>query len=96
MTLNGKYFEVGKAIRNEELPACSFRSVNDVYKNPSATKQEIFCDWLKWFIENGGYCGVASFNSMIFTIDGLVNDSETGKEYYCHITPTHNYCYEVV
>ena len=94
--LNGKYFEMEKAIKNTELPACSFKSVDDVYGRPSSRKRVIFQNWLNWFVANGGYCGVASHNSNFFTLDGLVNCNETGKEYYCHITPAHNRCYEIV
>ena len=96
MELNGKYFEVGKSITKLELPACSFKSVNDVYARPSTTKQRIFDSWFNWFIQNGGYCGVSSHNSNFFTLKGLVIDTSTNKEYYCYITPAHNRCYEIV
>ena len=94
--LNGKYFEEGKSITKMELPACSYETVDDVYGRPSNSKRTIFNNWLNWFIANGGYCGVASHNSNFFTIDGLVYDNETKKQYYCHITPAHNRCYEIV
>ena len=96
MTLNGKYFEVGKSITKLELPACSFKSVDDVYARPSNRKRVIFQNWFDWFVANGGYCGVGSHNSNFFTLHGLVIDNETKKEYYCYITAAHNRCYEIV
>ena len=95
MILNGKHFEVGKPITKTELPACSFKTVDDVYGRPSDRKRVIFINWFNWFVANDGYCGVASHNSNFFTIDGLIIDNETNKQYYCHITPAHNKCWEV-
>ena len=42
ITLNGKYFEVGKPITKLELPACSFQTVDEVYERPSNRKRVIF------------------------------------------------------
>jgi hypothetical protein len=94
--LNGIDFEVQKPISKEELPACSFQSVDDVYGRPSTRKRVIFENWLNWFKSSGGYCCVASHNSNFFTIRGLVIDNETGKQYHCYITPAHNRCSEII
>ena len=96
LTINGKYFEIGKPITKMDLPSCSFKTVDDVYGRPSNRKRVIFQNWFDWFVVNGGYCGVSSHNCNFFTIDGLVIDNETSKQYYCHITASHNRAYEIV
>ena len=94
--INLETFELGKPISKYDLPACSFQTVDDVYGRPSDTKRRIFNEWFYWFTNNGGYCGVASHNCNFFTIDGIVIDKDTNKEYYCHITAAHNRAYEIV
>lgn len=92
--LNGEYFELDTKERTQET-AISRCDVSDVYDRPSTTKIAIFNEWSNWFLNNDGYCGVASHNSNFFTIQGYVTDKLTGKRYYCYITHAHNRCIEV-
>lgn len=96
ITINGKTFELGKAMTKLDMPTVSRRDVDDVYANPSNRKRVIFMNWFNWFMANDGYCGVYSYNSNFFTINGIVVDNETNKEYYCYITYAHNRAYEIV
>ncbi len=65
------------------------------YNNCSDTKEYVYNEWLKFSrLHNSGYYyGVASYNSMIFTFDAMIEFED--KKYYIHITPTHNYIMEV-
>lgn len=96
ITINNEVFELEKPMTKLDLPACSFKSVDDVYGRPSDTKRRIFQSWFDWFRMNDGYCGVQSHNCNFFTIGGLVRDKDSGKEYYCYITYAHNRAYEIV
>ena len=70
-------------------------SVNDVYGRCSARKQAIWADWLSWFEQNNGWCGVSSHNCNFFTIQGYVRNFETREMYFCYITHAHNYCVKI-
>ena len=96
ITLNGEYFTLDTKDYFEHTPTISHQHVIDVYGRCSETKKAIFDSWFDWFIENGGYCGVASHNCNFFTIDGIVLDKETNKSYYCHITHANHYCKEII
>lgn len=95
ITLNGERFELDTKETVSTSISIKRRTVDDCYERPSSYKREIFEDWWRWFIENGGYCGVASYNCMQFTIEGVVFDKETQEEYYCYITKAHNKCWKV-
>ena len=94
INLNGEYFELDTKEKTTET-SISRRSVEDCYGRASQTKICIYSLWRDWFITNDGYCGVASYNCMMFAIQGYVTDKETGKRYYCYITKAHNKCIEV-
>ena len=95
ITLNGKYFTLDTKETVLTSKSISRRTVDDCYSRPSSTKQQIFDSWFNWFIENGGYCGVASYNCNFFTIEGYVFDSETNEEYFCYITHANHKCWRV-
>ena len=92
--LNGEYFELDTKERTTET-SISRRDIDDCYERPSRYKLSIYNEWSNWFLNNDGYCGVGSYNCMMFTIQGYVTDKETGKRYYCYITKAHNKCIEV-
>lgn len=96
ITINNERFELGKSMTMLDMPEISRQDIDDVYARPSMTKISIYNEWSNWFINNDGYCGVYSFNSNFFTINGIVVDKETGKKYYCYITHAHNRAYEIV
>lgn len=66
--------------------------LDDCYKTPSITKQEIFNDWFEWACECEKVFafGVRSYNTFMFTLQGYVmfNDFSYGL---IDITPSHNY-----
>lgn len=96
ITINNETFELGKPMTFMDMPHISMRDLDDCYTRPSMTKVRIFNQWQNWFINNDGYCGVMSYNSNFFTINGLVEDKNTNKKYYCYITHAHNRAYEIV
>ncbi len=64
----------------------AIRRVEDVYARPSQTKLNIFYDWQAWCVEHCGYCEVASYNCMMFTLDGMIEYE--GKKYRLYISKT--------
>ena len=94
--INNVSFEIGKPITLLDIPTIKRISVTDVYGRPSLTKIAIYEDWERWFLDNDGYCGVASHSCNFFTIKGRVIDQTTNKEYYCYITASHNRAYEII
>ena len=93
--INGTNFTLDTKEKAFESGFLSRRTVDDVYTKPSLKKLHIFNEWQNWFINNDGYCGVASHNCNFFSIEGFVTDKETGKRYHCFITKAHNRCTEV-
>ena len=63
------------------------RTLNECYTRPSKTKQAIYKEWVQWANENNAKrFGVCSYNTNIFTLDGLI---KIGTDmYYIYITPT--------
>ena len=92
--INNKSFKLDTLITREEPAHWTLRTINDVYARPSQTKVHIWENWWRWFMDNGGYCWVSSFNCNFFTIEGIVQD-ELGYPYYCRITPSYNYCWKI-
>ena len=98
ITLNGERFELDTketVSTSKNWYGVARRTVDDCYERPSSYKRAIFEDWWQWFNKNGGYCGVASYNCMQFTIEGVVFDKDTQEEYYCYITKAHNKCWKI-
>ena len=94
INLNGEHFTLDtKETVNERV--LNLRDIYDCYERPSRYKVEIFEDWKRWFIQNGGNCTVNSYNCMMFTIFGYVTEQETGERYECYITKAHNNCIKV-
>lgn len=93
-TINGRNFEVNtKEVRTYKH--IGYHTIADCYSRPSRAKDAIWCDWLKWFCDNDGYCTVASYNCNFFTIEGYFTDLETDERYYAYITASHNKCWKV-
>ena len=92
-TDTGKIIEL-KPINAYRFRKLSGRTLKECYTKPSATKQEIFNEWLKWSEENNVQCfGVCSYNTNIFTLDGLIKINDT--LYYLYITPSRKELYIV-
>lgn len=90
--INGVNFELDTKVAGVN-PNMIIRGIHDVYTRPSETKVDIYDWWATWFITHDGTVTVRSYNSMIFTLHGVVRDFETGNWYECDITPSHNYCW---
>lgn len=95
LELNGRLFELDTKNTAEYPNKLSYRDVNDCYGRCSDAKKAIWDNWSAWFFGHEGYCEVASYNCMMFTIDGYVTDQRTGKVYRCYITKAHNYATEI-
>ena len=97
--LNGVHFELDtKVTFNPEdgIVVGRYGDITDAYNSPSERKRHIYNGWWHWFRQHNGECGVQSKNCNFFTIQGFVEDSETGELYMCYITPAHNYCNKIV
>lgn len=73
-----------------------YRDIYDAYQKPSATKVDIWFDWLKFFVNNFERVDikVGSRNVFNFTIEALF--TYENKHYYAYITSKHNRLYEIV
>lgn len=94
--LNGIGFELDMKNPATYETIGGYGDISEAYERPSERKIGIYNNWWFWFRQNNGNCAVASKNCNFFTISGYVTDSETGKLYNCYITPSHNYCYEII
>lgn len=99
INLNGANFEVVKV--KEIKPVTNTRTLEDCYKNPSATKVEVFDKWYNYtidFLNDDYYVGrptVSTYNTFCFTIEFNIYDCEWNFVGLAHITPYHNYLYYV-
>ena len=92
--IGNKTFTVqhSKYAKVSNLLYASGRTLDDCYTRPSATKQSIYWDWLMWANDNNvQYFGVRSYNSNMFTLQGMVEID--GLYYILEITPTRNTAY---
>ena len=95
MKLNGMQFIFDNKVKMPYPMNYRYNNIWYAYERPSRTKEAIWEDWKRWFIENGGHCGINSKNSNFFSISGVVRDSKTDKMYRCEITASYNRCYEI-
>ena len=73
------------------------RSLKDCYTRPSAKKQSIYEDWKKWANENNiERFGIHSYNTNVFTLEGIYYNKENDTNYYIYITPSYHYAYEIL
>ena len=93
--LNGIGFEHDMKNPHYNARIGQYGDIENAYGRPSQTKISIYNEWWYWFKQHDGVCGVSSKNCNFFTISGFVKD-ENGKLWQCYITPSHNYCYEVI
>lgn len=84
ITIDGKTFKV-VGIADWYIES-SCKTIYSCYNRPSIAKQNIFDKWSKWFVKHQGSCGVCSYNSNFFTIDGHI--LYDGIIYYAYITAT--------
>lgn len=96
ITLNGRNFTLDHKMAIPYPTDFNVKSVDDVYGRCSDVKRSIWREWSDWFYNNNGMCTVTGHNCNFFTIEGKVDDMETGKKYWCYITYANNYCYELV
>lgn len=94
--INGMEFTLDK---KEPVPyehyLKGYRDIDDAYGRPSVYKRSIWREWDYWHRENGGYCVISSKSCYFFSVQGYVNDKETGKRYMTYITYSNQYLYEV-
>lgn len=94
ITIDNRTFEVkrSKYANANNLYRYSHRGIYQCYDRPSTTKVEIYHDWEKWvYMNDVEYFGIKSYNSNIFTLQGLINYQ--GQIYILEITPTRNTAY---
>ena len=91
INIGGIDFELVKSINTPR----ELKELCECYTKPSTTKWLIYNEWLRLAYNdlNATKFGVASHNSMIFTL--YFEFENNGKEYKAHITPCHNYISEV-
>ena len=99
VAIGGKIFEIAGCINSEKFQEAVHRCVNlpmldECYNKPSQAKINIYDEWNEFRYKNCGLCGacgVASFNTMCFTLDFIISNGF--DNFYAHITPAHNYLY---
>ena len=91
INIGGVSFEL---IKNIKTPR-ELKELSECYAKPSTIKWLIYNEWLRLAYNNlnATEFGVASYNSMIFTL--YFEFKKDGKEYKAYITPSHNYISEV-
>lgn len=92
ININGVNFErVKGGVNNINT---SLKDIYQCYDRPSIYKVNIYNEWCEFAREvDSTKYGIASYNVNIFTFDFYFKYE--GKKYYAHITPSHNYIYEV-
>ena len=86
LTVDGVNFKVDTKATAIAPAGAGIRTVDDCYGRPSQYKRAIFEDWQRWFIKHDGWCSVASYNRMMFTLEGVL---KVGKQLYrAYITKT--------
>jgi hypothetical protein len=86
-------FQVNNKINIKEMQ--ELKTLGECYSRPSTRKAVIYNLWSN-FAKNhfaGAYYGIASYNSMTFTFDALIEHQN--RLYYIHITKSYNYIKEV-
>lgn len=92
LEINGHGFEVKKPIN--AIPVISRRDLSDCYARPSVVKQAIYDNWSRWFVYcNSTQFGVRSYNTNMFTIEGIVEHE--GTTYYVYISKTREEIYPI-
>lgn len=94
--INKKEFNVKGIVDNKFINSLKFDRLENCYNKPSDTKISIYYSWYYTYLDNIYILefGVGSYNTNIFTINSIVEIDN--KQYYLHITPSKNECYEVV
>lgn len=89
--IGGINFELIKSINTPR----ELKALCECYAKPSTTKWLIYDEWLRLAYNNLNVTkfGVASFNSMIFTL--YFEFENNSRKYKAYITPSHNYICEV-
>lgn len=93
LEIDGMIFTFRDGIQNSVLKSDILRGLYNCYKKPSDKKKDIFEIISFWFYNNGGKCGIHSYNSNIITISGYVNLN--GIQIGILITPTYNYFFQL-
>ena len=93
ITINGERFKLDM-LETVAYPNRNYTTIYEAYGRPSSRKVAIWHGWASWFLDNNGFCWVSSHNCNFFTIEGMVQDA-VGTQYYCRITPSHNYCWKI-
>ena len=91
INIGGISFELIKHINTPR----ELKDLCECYAKASTAKWLIYNEWLRLAYNNLGATnfGVASFNSMVFTL--YFEFAKNGKGYKAYITPCHNYLCEV-
>ena len=95
--IDGRTFLVKKLDFAISCDRMKERSLYDCYNRPSTAKQHIFNDWKEWANKNNiEHFGVRSYNTSIFTLEGIYYNKENNTNYYIYITPNYHYAYEIL
>lgn len=86
LTIDGVDFKVDTKATASYPAEAGIRTVHDCYERPSQYKENIFYDWQRWFINHDGWCSVASYNCMMFTLEGVLKVGD--RLYRAYITKT--------
>lgn len=94
LELNGKQFLTCRALTASEVRV-KYQYLGDCYNRPSYRKERIWDSWKDWFLSLGSHLfWVDSYNTMVFTIGGIIELE--GHEWYVYITPTRQELYPMI
>lgn len=88
ITINNRDFNLNGIIAINSVKNMKYKTLYDCYDRPSATKQQIYDDWLNWLPNKDDIMYIRSYNTNFFTLWADVEWE--GKEYYLEIYPTRN------
>ena len=93
-----RYLQIGERFeeKNNLFIRGNFDSLFNCYDRPSYRKENIYGYYLRLLQDNADDVeryGVASYNSMIITLEAIIK--KEGKRYYIYITPSYNYYMEI-
>lgn len=94
--IGNQTFDIKGIIDMQDLKDLRFDKLESCYNRPSQAKINIYNTWYNTIANNSDILsfGVGSYNCNIFTINAIIKLHN--KNYYLHITPTRNECYEVI
>lgn len=104
INIGGENFEYMGSIKQPSTHEQNYFDIFDAYSRPSQRKINVWNFWDNWLknimdiTQDWFFCNrlwVATYNTFMFTIEGIITHPETNKLMFVRITPSHNYCWSI-